>query len=144
MSPRIRGAMKSEDPYLHSPLDDMYSFFYVAVWATLWNTKKGHTKREDIWRRDLRSQDAREAMVLDLLDQRHRKVIPYAPIIVGMLPVLDDWWIKLSALSRSSSANLDEDQGILCLAYFDQLAYHGVADFVQIVKEHCQHIQTVE
>ncbi|KAF8340659.1 uncharacterized protein EI90DRAFT_3117158 [Cantharellus anzutake] len=142
MSPGIRGAMDAEDRYLHTPLDDMYSFFYVAVWATLWNIKKGHTKREDVWRDGLRSKE-RDAKVVDLLAQRTEKPSQtYAPIILGMIPVLDDWWMKLSQLRRSSGPSRDEDQGILRLVYFDQLAYRGIADFVQIVKKHLQHIQS--
>ncbi|KAF8314585.1 uncharacterized protein EI90DRAFT_3135848 [Cantharellus anzutake] len=142
MSPGIRGAMDAEDRYLHTPLDDMYSFFYVAVWATLWNIKKGHTKREDVWRDGLRSKE-RDAKVADLLAQRTEKPSQtYAPIILGMIPVLDDWWMKLSQLRRSSGPSRDEDQGILRLVYFDQLAYRGIADFVQIVKKHLQQIQS--
>ncbi|KAF8308290.1 uncharacterized protein EI90DRAFT_1861699 [Cantharellus anzutake] len=92
MSPGVHLAIEKKTPYLHSPLDEMFSFFYVALWATFWNIEKGHTPDEDLWRDGLRSKE-RDARVVGLLVERFTEASQtYAPIAAGMLPVLGDWW----------------------------------------------------
>ncbi|KAF8322905.1 uncharacterized protein EI90DRAFT_3019966 [Cantharellus anzutake] len=140
MSPRVRDAIIRDAKYLHTPVDDIHSFFFVAVWATLWNINKGHSKDENPIRNGLRRID-RDVSVASLLRDRLRPRPTYTPITIGMLPVLDDWSKKLSQLDLYSESSQDEFQETLRLVQFDLLAYRGVADFVQIIKEHYQHIQ---
>ncbi|KAJ7811354.1 hypothetical protein B0H14DRAFT_3479810 [Mycena olivaceomarginata] len=43
MSVRLRAAFSASEPYLQSPLDDLWAFFYTAVWATLFHARRPRT-----------------------------------------------------------------------------------------------------
>ena len=63
MSQKLLDKMSVKRPYLHSPVDDLESFYYTAQWAAAFNdgTSGGrHEEGEIIWLRTIISSAERE------------------------------------------------------------------------------------
>ncbi|KAJ7889100.1 hypothetical protein B0H14DRAFT_3855828 [Mycena olivaceomarginata] len=145
MSVRLREAFSASEPYLQSPLDDLWAFFYTAVWATLFHTRRPSTEvlpmssQEITWRLHLRSRsaDEREGTIKRIVQVKDfQKQFP--PMLRAMAPVFKDW---LSALDQMEDAWTDQQHkasttGGVGLPDFNHLAYSGVQDFIRIFTNH--------
>ncbi|KAJ7883666.1 hypothetical protein B0H14DRAFT_3857259 [Mycena olivaceomarginata] len=145
MSVRLREAFSASEPYLQSPLDDLWAFFYTAVWATLFHARRPSTEvlpmssQEMTWRLHLRSRsaDEREGTIKRIVQVKDfQKQFP--PMLRAMAPVLKDW---LSALDQLEDAWTDRQHkasttGGVGLPDFNHLAYSGVQDFIHIFTNH--------
>ncbi|KAJ7507201.1 hypothetical protein B0H11DRAFT_194572 [Mycena galericulata] len=145
MSVRLREAFSASDPYLQSPLDDLWAFFYTAVWATVFHAHRPSTEvlpmssREITWRLHLRSRsaDEREGTVKRIVQVKDfEKQLP--SMLRAMAPVFKDW---LSALDQMEDAweyrqhNASTTGGV-GLPDFNHLAYSGVMEFIRIFTDH--------
>ncbi|KAJ7479312.1 hypothetical protein B0H11DRAFT_2280857 [Mycena galericulata] len=115
MSVRLREAFSASERYLQSPLDDLWAFFYTAVWATVFHAHRPSTEvlpmssQEITWRLNLRSRsaDEREGTVKRIVQVKDfEEQLP--SMLRAMAPVFKDWQ---SALDRMQDAwDLDSDQ----------------------------------
>ncbi|KAJ7751526.1 hypothetical protein DFH07DRAFT_1032410 [Mycena maculata] len=145
MSVRLREAFSASEPYLQSPLDDLWAFFYTTVWATLFHARRPSTEvlpmssQEITWRLHLRSRsaDEREGTIKRIVQVKDfQKQFP--PMLRAMAPVFKDW---LSALDQMEDAwtirqHKASTTGGVGLPDFNHLAYSGVQDFIRIFTNH--------
>ncbi|KAG6862786.1 hypothetical protein C0991_010183, partial [Blastosporella zonata] len=104
MSTEARYAFEGGRAYVQSPIDDMESFYWTAVWATLNNTKSlSTTKQEEKWKRwlDDSGAHARTAVKdgiekLAFSNQLRRECSPFLAV---MAPMLHKWWDLLKRMS---------------------------------------------
>ncbi len=146
MSPGLVLATDSRDAYLHTPMDDMYSFFYVALWVTLLHPKaEGKTEKEHVWRGRLRNGKR------DLVIQDFRRLVDddemanYSPLLRGMLLVLQDWYPAIEKLDlelRRSLVNKNDNIQRNPLLCFDRFAFRGVKAFVDVLTQHRASVQS--
>ncbi|KAJ7229055.1 hypothetical protein GGX14DRAFT_346042 [Mycena pura] len=123
-------------PYLHSPVDDMYSFYYVAQWAAAFN-KAGDDYDEieeirDGLRRDVANRELVSTRIWKLGASDAEQV---GPFLARCGPLLDGWSGRLRVLSRdfTSARRLIETKELsLKFALFRTFAYRGVADFLEV------------
>ena len=139
MSLKLTMMMRMGKAHLHSPVDDLESCFFVALWSVLFN--KGQedllTAEERIVRRDLaNSQKGQVVYSLSLL-------APYeelSNIMQRFLPTLMAWWKR--AWRRSEVwigdvlENAPEGAGEeYYLPHFHCSALQGVVDILEVMSE---------
>ncbi|KAG6852183.1 hypothetical protein C0991_002308, partial [Blastosporella zonata] len=97
MSIEARLALECGRAYVQSPIDDMESFYWTAVWATLNNAKfPSTTEREEEWKRCFDDSGASARIMVkygintlvsfDLPDRE------CSPFLAVMAPMLQKWW----------------------------------------------------
>jgi len=134
MSPGLYEAVELQTEYLHSPVDDAYSYFYVALWATVWNKhyKLNRTKREERWRDAVKDADRRATVVGEIQNLNpSRTMDDYSPIFRGMLNVFQSWRSRLAARAGEMEEALESHKKMdnpLLLLCFDHYAYRCVLD----------------
>ncbi|KAJ7726196.1 hypothetical protein B0H14DRAFT_2410483, partial [Mycena olivaceomarginata] len=95
MSVRLRAAFSASEPYLQSPLDDLWAFFYTAVWATLFHARRPRTdvlpisSQEMEWGLQLRSRSAaeREGTIRAIVKVQDFQT-QFPPMLRAMAPLL--------------------------------------------------------
>jgi len=126
--------------HLHSPVDDLESFFWVAVWSVFFN--KDH--KED------RSDE--EKSIMELLagcrkDDAMREYSTLVPnnttsdIVQHLQAVLYDWWMKVrdrdvtwtNEVVRGAPEEAGEEY---YLPRFHRFALEGVADVLEVLLTH--------
>ncbi|KIY61023.1 hypothetical protein CYLTODRAFT_460202 [Cylindrobasidium torrendii FP15055 ss-10] len=149
MSTKLRKCMNKDEPYIHTPLDDLYSFLYTMLWATLNNKGRLPDEKAEIgdelrWRQRLRSTDefTRDGVVRDYMIE-FLKVGKYSPMVRSLQPFFAAWVPKLDQLyqegrSAEDTLSSDEDADIVARgqAVFDMykhLAFCGVAEYFELV-----------
>jgi len=146
MSRQLR---RGRQPYLQSPVDDIFSFFYSALWATLWNENIEEIPSElETWRQKVRgTSDNREAVIHDLVDERFNIDLP--KIVRDMNPLLQEWHKGLDALvsdwidiyrgdPEKFASRFPPDK----LLEFDIFAYRGVLLFAELALKHKARLST--
>ncbi|KAJ7692357.1 hypothetical protein B0H14DRAFT_3175422 [Mycena olivaceomarginata] len=94
MSLALHRAMDDDQPYIHSPVDDIQSFFWLAVWAVLFNSRSQKRSRSELnWGQNLRSgvRAVKSDFVDELITTPH-SLRGHSPIGTQMFPLLQDWW----------------------------------------------------
>lgn len=144
MSTSARDAVEkpTPSPYLQCPVDDMESFYWVALWVSLRNKTVGTpTEEEQKWRKGLRG------TTLERTGVSHEVGAPIAPadvqkfnpILRSLWPLLATWRDNLAALRAEwknhllSVGNGPQDTSIL---HFDIFAYKGALTFLRELEAH--------
>ncbi len=94
MSDDAREALEDGTPYLQPPVDDIYSFYWVALWATLRNTHfQSRTERERAWLENINlSRTDRMAVAAEIGPGRLQRALPtFSPLLQSMWFLLKDW-----------------------------------------------------
>ncbi|KAJ7349317.1 hypothetical protein DFH08DRAFT_959475 [Mycena albidolilacea] len=146
MSLALHRAMGHDEPYIHSPVDDIQSFFWLAVWAVLFNSRP-HTRSrsEFIWGQNLRSgvRAVKSDFVNELMTTV-RSLRGRGPIGTQVFPLLQDWWRRQRDLAEEWQRNVvaeaakipeHEVDNIRCfyLHHFHLYALRGVKEFLDLV-----------
>lgn len=138
--------LKKKQTCLHSPLDDLWSFFWAALWATLYNCHHpGQTDMENEWRQQLRDgRTSREdvALFIKTYPILEKKQV-YSQILRQMAPLLRQWYTSLTEMVSKWVLELDtvEEKGNAnadALMLFHKFAYSGVLDIVRMISDHIQ------
>ena len=135
--------MKLGEPYLQSPLDDLWSFFWTALWATLFNHHhRGQTRREVAWRNQLCSEwmsreDVVHAINNDITIENREEC---SSILWAMAPLFRQWHLFLSEMQRRWGQDMfnmkKEKKGSTdYVMLFNKYAYSGVLQIVHILSE---------
>ncbi|KAJ7752268.1 hypothetical protein B0H14DRAFT_2980493, partial [Mycena olivaceomarginata] len=145
MSIPLRNAFSASEPYLQSPLDDLWAFFYTAVWATLFHAHRpsaevlAMSNQEIRWGLQVRSPSAQER------DGAIREIIvvktyhTHLPLMLRtMAPVLKDWMSVLDGMADTWMDRQHEasEAGGIALPDFNNLAYTGVLEVIRIFTKH--------
>ncbi|KAF8206325.1 hypothetical protein K438DRAFT_1817003 [Mycena galopus ATCC 62051] len=154
MSLTLHTAMIDDSPYLQSPVDDLESFFWLAVWAVLFNTHKNNqngSQLENKWKAYLFGAEYHNTRVLAKgkltveLRQLWREEDDWSPIFREFYPLLAAWWNESEALHkewkrtvpRKVFENLDTPaRKQYLLAHFHDFALKGVERVLTVLAKH--------
>ena len=147
-------------PYLHSPIDDLQSFYYTTQWAVAFNdgASGGRYNGNGIHRfRRMISGDggdrlrATDKVQNALLPHSHTSKNEYGPFFAHSLARLTPWLTRLAALRRDWGLVVDEGAilkdegregkhlGLNFLIY----GYRGVGEYFELLHEHRALLQEV-
>ena len=152
MSGRLASTLRTANPYLHSPVDDLESFYYTAQWAAAFNDGASGRRHDGIGIQHFRElivgnqKDRAAIMVRDELFPRSAGMT-YGPFFAQSLYLLTPWreklailirdWIQLTETTVGHNEDKDEFLGLDFLIY----GYRGVAEYLELVHEHRASLQ---
>lgn len=149
MSPGLDAAATDDELYLHRPVDDAFSFFFVALWITLMHPKaRGTTSKEENWRITLRVNKSRPSIIEtfeDLLKKpKGKEKERLSPLIQSMMGLLIEWYHGLRTLNQEMDDDLEGSDPVhrIQLLCFDRFAYRSVNLFVDLLIKHRKDIST--
>ena len=136
-------------PYLHSPVDDLESFYYTAQWAAAFNdgASGGRFNGPEIQEFRKMIAGGERAQATDEVTSLSPRSAgaQYGPFFALSLPLLASWWSKFVALRRHWTDVLDdaslgdgEDREKYLRLNFYIFGYRGVAEYLELVHEHCE------
>ena len=135
-----RALLRAKWGHLHSPVDDLESFFWVVVWSVVFN--KGGTGTKSAEEQDIRDCLTRgnrdEAMRLYSIlsdDGEHRNITQ------RLRNVLFEWWIRVrdryTVWSKEVlKSKLKDAGGEYYLPHFHRYALQGVVDVLEVFADH--------
>ena len=135
-----RALLNTTGGHLHSPVDDLESFFWVVVWSVFFNKDiaKDHSDQE----RSIRDRlvECRKADAIDTYS-----TLLFGPttsnIVRHLRPVLYAWWMKVRnrdaewTMEILSGAPVDAGREYY-LPHFHRFALEGVADVLEVLLDH--------
>ena len=136
------------DDYLQSPVDDLWSFYYVAQWAAAYN---GFQQGGDIlrglrrFRDDIRgSLKDREFATLNVIDSKIKRASEYGTFLSECGSLLKKWrgklvelelgWVK--AFDNLKRAQVEGHLYAMYYPHFRKLTDKGVLDLLELIAEH--------
>jgi len=134
-----RALLFTQGERLHSPVDDLESFFWVALWSILFNSKsreKLEAERRIGEALIANDKDTAMSQFCSLaIDKRRNEVTQ------RFQHVIKDWWLKVrdrdEDWTKSVMANRPEGaKGEYYLPHFHLYALQGVADFLEVLERH--------
>ncbi|KAJ7179531.1 hypothetical protein C8R46DRAFT_1074014 [Mycena filopes] len=139
-----RAIQDGDTSYIQSPVDDIQSFFWTAVWAVLFNVRNQERSPEEIkWQRSLEDAElSKKTNFVDWLGETF-KFKDYSPVSVQLLPLLREWWELQKSLSkdwskaRSSIEDLSDDLQRQCYLHsFHLFALRGVKEYLALAEKY--------
>jgi hypothetical protein len=155
MSPGLVNTLQDPQPYLHSPVDDLESFYYTAQWATAFNdgaTGSKHDGKRINNFRSLITSTHRDRVILmverELATLTIQEEKEYGPFFASSVTLLSPWVKTLSSLRSDWKVLMkqvellnDEDRekrlGLEFLIY----GYRGVKEYFELIYEHRASLQ---
>ena len=140
----------SPSPRLHSPIDDLESFYYMAQWAVAFNdgtSERKHDQDEIRWFRKMIS-GSRRSDATHMIQSRSYRLWEqmeeiYGPFFTRSTAVLRPWFEKLATLTTDWSPvtvlaeRLDDTKKEEYLAEnFLAYGYRGVAEYFELIHKH--------
>lgn len=141
MSHTARVAFDTPARYLQSPLDDLESFYWVALWAALRNKSvdmEKLTSDEIRWRKAIcGNTQERLSLTVEIGANRDAEDLQkFNPVLRDTWPMFKTWWTKLQQRrSKWSTLQKVEVQATSKIVQFDFYAIVGVHDFLDILIE---------
>ena len=153
MSGRLKDTLWTAEPYLHSPVDDLESFYYTAQWAVAFNDGASGGRYNGIELQDFREmiagseREQANAMVRDELCPIPSEA-EYGSFFARSLSLLTPWQLKLGELDGDWNdvlydASLRDDKGkeeYLGLNFLIY-GYRGVGEYLELLHEHRASLQ---
>ncbi|KAJ3502472.1 hypothetical protein NLJ89_g8873 [Agrocybe chaxingu] len=152
-----RGLLQSIElnfKYLQSPVDDLFSIYWVALWAILNNVHTERSEDELWWRMKitkgyLHRSDA-SADICKLPLRQWKQLQQHSPILQQWSPVLKAWFQSLDRLEDDWRNTVDpsydvkpgNSPGEYYLPHFHYFALRGVADFLEMIQPHYTQLRT--
>ena len=148
MSSGLLRSIRRSEPYLHSPVDDLESFYYTAQWAAARNQGSDAGRIETD---DLKTLRARLSVTADIRFQAtlllHRinpnsqeDIRKFGTFLPKLQPVLKEWYPSILMLMKSWRTVKDgvgeADVSQYYIRHALAFAYRGVADYLNIVHKH--------
>ena len=140
MSLDLRHVLKTGNQgYVQSPIDDLQSFFWVALWAVLHSPKSTTEDEKRLCGYLSQEYSVRQMAHVDLkmLFLRGQLEEKLGPVFRAMVLALLEWYRHLETLQDAfiSKFSRVSDPRRRCLL-FDCFAYQGVARFVEVLSKH--------
>jgi hypothetical protein len=148
MSSGLLRSVRLSEPYLHSPVDDLESFYYTTQWAAVHNedpsTGRNNTDGLETLRAALSgSADNRFQATLwvhRIRPNNQEDVRKFGAFLPRLQPVLKEWYPSVLMLIKSWRTVKDVFDGTSASRYYIRhalvFAYQGVADYLKIVHKH--------
>ncbi|THV01940.1 hypothetical protein K435DRAFT_717872 [Dendrothele bispora CBS 962.96] len=139
MNKPLREAIEDKSHYLQSPVDDMHSLFWTALWCTLFNVKQPErSPAEEKWRRKLQGTvDERDSAMNDVLENGTEE--EHSSILRDMTPLFKDWrndLLEINSEWKAAWRTVEKGQADEKLLVFHYFAFQGILGFTQLVKKH--------
>ncbi|KAK7460946.1 hypothetical protein VKT23_008874 [Stygiomarasmius scandens] len=139
MSKSLREAMEEGSTYLQSPVDDMHSLFWTALWCVLFNTKdRGQTSKEKKWGSQLQGTiHERDSAMNDILISGTDE--EYSPMLRIMTPLFVQWrnlLVDLGRLWASAWKSAEQGEADDKLLVFHDFAFRGILGLAKLIAEH--------
>ncbi|THU84726.1 hypothetical protein K435DRAFT_687003, partial [Dendrothele bispora CBS 962.96] len=149
MNQSLRRAVEEQLSYLQSPVDDMYSFLWTALWCTLFNTHEcGESIQEKQWRKELQgSLSDRVSVLTEVVKGGTEKIKTISSIVRDMIPLLRDWKKSLDDLSiewKEEWPKVEEGEADEKLLVFHRFAFCGILNFTELVKRYEPQLRSTE
>ena len=156
MSDDLLDTLDIPKDYLHSPIDDLDSFFFTTQWAAAFNdgaSGKRHDTREIQRFRDrISGRDRAKATTMvqnSLKPDRRNTPKEYGPFFAHSLYVLTPWIRKLVDLRGDWERSImdkaedldDEEKEKFLRSSFLVWGYRGVAEYLELVYENRASLQ---
>jgi hypothetical protein len=146
MSDQLLDAAILDKPYLQSPVDDLISFYYVAQWAAVNNTRDfpDPTAVSDelrLLRQRLGSSSERERGTSMITSGVIRPAL-YGKFLADCRPILQEWRQKLVTLTNDWAEAIEsvapdvEDQYKTYYPLFCEFTDRGVLEVLELVQLH--------
>jgi hypothetical protein len=140
MSRGLASAAKTGESYLHSPIDDLESCFWVAFWSVLFN-------KENQGLLSIREREARNSLANTNKSEAASSFHMHWPreglssIMQCFRPTLVAWWKKVMDKGKvwgdEVLDNAPEDAGEeYYLPHFHLFVLRGVVDVLEVMSEH--------
>ena len=129
--------------YLHSPVDDLESCFWVSVWSVFFNKDEVNEKHRSVEERDIQDRLTKiykdgamhYVSMLQLEGEEHSNISHH------FQPVVFDWWAKvrhqneawMNEVVKKAPKNAGKEY---YLPYFHRFALGGVLDVLQVLESH--------
>ena len=134
-----RSLLGAEEEYLHSPVDDLESFFWVALWSVMFNNESGQwSSREEVVQRALLDIDKDKAIRCFLVLPPDTCNHPAR----CFRDVMTDWWFKVQNRQVNWVRDVlekipeDTDKESYFLPHFHRFALQGVLDVLGVLHKH--------
>lgn len=132
----------NRDPYLQTPVDDMESFLWVAIWVALYNKTVEVAKLpliERQWRRSISSDTtSREGVATEVGNPIHRlRGEKFNKILKDMGEFLGEWYEEAKKVRYEwTKLSLEIEHGIVTgdiplILHFDYFAYKAALAFLK-------------
>ncbi|KAJ7690295.1 hypothetical protein B0H16DRAFT_1857212 [Mycena metata] len=149
MSLKLQRAMNKNTAYIQSPADDVQSFFWVMLWAVLFNNMDQKRSQDELdWRAEMEGADvrAKSGFVTVLNSEEFDpefSSVEYSAVGAQLFPLLQVWWgkqMKLEAdwgnVLREAKRISPESQARFNLHHYHLFALRGVKEFLEIVDKY--------
>ncbi|KAF9778744.1 hypothetical protein BJ322DRAFT_1092398 [Thelephora terrestris] len=134
-----RALLDTPGEYLHSPVDDLESFFWVALWSVLFNKTSGEESGVEGPARQALTKNNKDLGIrqfgyLEGVEQRNQATQRFQAVI-------QDWWKKVEPLSEQWRREVfikrprDADAKYY-LPHFHRFALRGVVDVLEVLEKH--------
>ncbi|KAF5346099.1 hypothetical protein D9757_014020 [Collybiopsis confluens] len=132
MSNALLRAQARQRNYWHSPIDDYYSFYYVAQWACIWSPLNEPQDPDDLdaLRTDIAGTSRADA-TLEVTGKRMTSEM-YGALLEEAQPFLQDWYIGLTRLEDKWVNNRDNTSAL----GFRSRADHGLQTFLRVAHKY--------
>jgi hypothetical protein len=129
-----RQLLDAKGDYLHSPLDDLEAFFWVALWSLLFNTKSGGgwEVEKDV-KEALLDNDKRAAIDLFLVINTNKECNDATKCFQT---VLEDWWKVVQNRNLEWIREFQRHPEDAIPPRFHRLALTGVLDVLRVLEKH--------
>ncbi|KAJ6512169.1 hypothetical protein C8R47DRAFT_684167 [Mycena vitilis] len=148
MSLELHATMDDDEQlYVHSPVDDIQSFFWLAMWAVLFNSKsQTRSPLELEWQQSIRSgtHSAKASIAAMLVTTNFLR--GHSLIGTQVFPLLREWWRAQRTLAEDwhelvvpEAESISTDQvkyRDFYLHHFHVYALRGVKEFLALVVQH--------
>jgi hypothetical protein len=146
MSDGLLEAARLDKRYLQSPLDDLWSFYYVAQWAAVFNSTKFpdsiHVPAELAeLRRLMAGSQYKRALGTRTVTDPGLDGTEYGPFLADSCSFLREWESKLRQLAaewKAAKVGSLSDGNLYdaCYSYFREYTNRGLLELVQLVQRH--------
>ena len=151
MSESLQKAMNHKEDYLHSPVDDLHSFYWVAQWAVLFNNhnKSHRSPKEHKWQQYISDGQVEHKMSVASDIKQVYPMSGHSPITMEWAVLLKEWHASLEKLNTDWLEVRFSDEvtsGAATPEYFEKkfhiFAFRGLVDFMEVVQRHAVKLQS--
>ena len=145
MSDELQATLWSPHDYLHSPVDDLFSFYYTTQWAVAFNDGASGRRYQGRVIEEFREMITGElrSLATNVIRDQTREMEEYGPFFNQSLALLSPWITKLFGLQRDWVSVMVEAKGLKGVERGEYLGqkfliygYRGVEEYFKLLHEH--------
>ncbi|KAG7094150.1 hypothetical protein E1B28_007762 [Marasmius oreades] len=131
--------------YLQSPVDDVHSFFWVTLWAVMFNSHNESSRSEDeLWARGLWAERALHKTLMLPQLKTSLRTGKLSPIAGQLTPFLGQWFSRIEALQEDwdTTRGTDfQDRKEWFTTHFHLFAYRGIRESLELILQYREELE---